>query len=66
MPDFKCECGKPAKEICAECVYEEKGLLCEECAKKHNCEEEMRLPLVNVSDTTEKSIRTKLAQLNLI
>ena len=47
MPDFKCECGKPAKEICAECVYEGKGLLCEECAKNHNCEEEMLLPLVN-------------------
>lgn len=30
------------------------------------CGQEMRLPLVNVSDTTEKSIRTKLAQLNLI
>lgn len=30
------------------------------------CGQEMRLPLVNVSDTTEISIRTKLAQLNLI
>ncbi len=30
------------------------------------CGQEMRLPLVNVSDITEKSIRTKLAQLNLI
>lgn len=30
------------------------------------CGQEMRLPLVNVSDATEKSIRTKLAQLNII
>lgn len=48
LPDFRCdECGKPAKEICAECVYEGKGLLCKECAKKHECGEDMLLPLVN-------------------
>lgn len=48
MPDFKCgACNAPAKEICTQCVYEDKGLLCEECAKKHECDEEMFLPLVN-------------------
>ena len=47
LPDFKCECGEPAKEICAECVYEGEGLLCEKCAKEHECGEEMLLPLVN-------------------
>lgn len=48
MPDFCCDkCGKPAKEICTECVYEGKGLLCKSCAKKHECDENMLLPLVN-------------------
>lgn len=48
LPDFRCDkCGKPAKEICTECVNEGKGLLCKECAKKHECGEDMLLPLVN-------------------
>lgn len=48
MPDFRCDkCGKPAKEICTECVYNGEGLLCKECAKKHECGEDMLLPLVN-------------------
>ena len=46
MPDFRCKCGQPAKEICTECTYKE-SLLCKECAKKHECDEEMFLPLVN-------------------
>jgi len=25
MPDFKCKCGKQAKEICTECLWE-KGM----------------------------------------
>jgi len=41
------ECGKPAKEICTQCVYEGKGFLCESCAKKHECGEDMLLPVVN-------------------
>jgi len=48
LPDFRCDkCNVPAKEICTECVYDEKGLLCEECAKNHKCDEEMFFPLVN-------------------
>ena len=48
MPDFLCdECGKPAKEICSECLWEGKGLLCESCAEDHECGEEMLLPVVN-------------------
>ena len=47
IPDFKCKCGKPAQEICTQCIYEGKGLLCEECAQKHECGEEMLLPMVN-------------------
>ncbi len=46
-PDFKCECGNLAKEICSECVWEGEGLLCSKCAKKHKCGEDMLLPVVN-------------------
>ena len=49
LPDFRCHvCGKPAKEICAQCIYSESEfLLCESCAKKHKCGEDMLLPVVN-------------------
>ena len=40
-------CGKPATEICVECAYSEQGWLCKECAAKHECGEEMFLPVVN-------------------
>ncbi len=47
-PEFICDlCGKPATEVCTMCVYEDKGLLCDECAEKHECGEEMLLPVVN-------------------
>lgn len=49
MPDFKCACGKPSKEICTECLWEkgEEAMLCDQCAKEHECDEEMFLPVVN-------------------
>ena len=48
MPEILCdECGKPAKEICTECIWEGKGLLCESCAEEHECDEELLLPVVN-------------------
>jgi len=40
-------CGKPATTICLECVYSGEGCLCEACASKHECDEEMSLPVVN-------------------
>ncbi len=40
-------CGKPATEVCSECIYEDKGWLCETCADEHECGEEMLLPVVN-------------------
>lgn len=46
-PDFRCGCGKPAKGICMECGWREEVLLCEECAKKHKCGEDVLLPVVN-------------------
>ena len=49
MPDFKCKCGQPAKEICTECLWEKgpEAMLCKKCAKEHECDEEMFLPIVN-------------------
>ena len=49
MPEFNCDkCGKPAKEICQECIeMGEEGLFCESCAKEHEHDEEMFLPVVN-------------------
>lgn len=41
-------CGKKAAEyICGECFYEGSGWLCEDCAKTHECGEEMLLPVCN-------------------
>lgn len=41
LPDFRCDCGKPAKEIFWD------RLLCESCAKEQESDEEMSLPVVN-------------------
>ncbi len=47
-PVIPCEkCGKPATEVCAECIYEDGGWLCDTCAEEHECGEEMLLPVVN-------------------
>ncbi len=40
-------CGKPATSVCSQCVYEEEGWLCADCARTHACGEEMLLPVVN-------------------
>ncbi|HXW68915.1 MAG TPA: hypothetical protein VEJ88_04850 [Dissulfurispiraceae bacterium] len=47
-PIMNCvSCGKPAIRVCTECIYESSGLFCKECAKQHECGEEMLLPVVN-------------------
>ncbi|TAK28659.1 MAG: hypothetical protein EPO21_22480 [Chloroflexota bacterium] len=47
-PTFVCEvCGKPATNVCVQCIWEGEGFLCDECAKEHECGEEMFLPVVN-------------------
>jgi hypothetical protein len=47
-PDIRCgACGKPATLICCQCSDEDTGYVCDECAKKHECGEDMLLPLVN-------------------
>ena len=47
MPAIRCECGKTAKWICTECMWEGEGWLCDDCTKEHECGEEMLLPVVN-------------------
>ena len=47
-PVIPCDaCGKPATKVCCECVDEETGWLCEACARKHDCDEDLLLPVVN-------------------
>jgi len=45
---FKCTaCGQIAEVVCAECGYEKDASYCSSCAAKHECGEEMLLPVVN-------------------
>lgn len=46
-PVFCDSCGNPATCMCSQCIYEDGGYLCAECAKEHACGEEMLLPRVN-------------------
>jgi hypothetical protein len=47
-PQIICnQCEKPATTICTECIYDDQGWLCDDCARKHGCDEEMFLPVVN-------------------
>lgn len=47
-PQIKCgHCEMPATIICTECIYDNQGWLCNGCARKHRCDKDMFLPLVN-------------------
>ncbi len=47
-PEIPCGvCGKPATKICAFCAYDATGWLCAKCSKKHECEDESFLRVVN-------------------
>jgi hypothetical protein len=47
-PVILCEkCGKPATNVCSQCIFDGKGWLCDDCAQEHECGEEMLLPVVN-------------------
>lgn len=47
-PVIRCEsCGRDAAQVCAQCIYEGAGWLCDECAAEHECGVEMLLPVVN-------------------
>ncbi|WP_425060432.1 hypothetical protein [Sporomusa carbonis] len=42
------ECGeKVATVVCAECIYEGKGFLCDDCRDNHACGEEMFMRIAN-------------------
>ncbi len=46
--DIRCsECGAPAVEVCVGCIWSGEGWLCGKCAPKHECGEEMLLPVTN-------------------
>lgn len=48
LPLIPCDkCGKPAASLCTQCIYEDQGYLCDACAKDHQCDEELLLPIVN-------------------
>lgn len=48
QPDIKCSyCGKPATSVCCQCIYDGRGWICDDCADKHECGDEMLLPVVN-------------------
>ncbi len=47
-PQIPCDyCGAPAKKICSYCVFEGGGWVCNKCKRKHKCEEEAFLAVVN-------------------
>jgi hypothetical protein len=47
-PIIACDkCGKPAAQVCAQCIWDGKGWLCDKCAKSHKCGEDVLLPVVN-------------------
>ena len=48
QPQIKCShCDNLATRICTECIYEDGGWLCDDCAEGHKCGEDMLLPVVN-------------------
>jgi hypothetical protein len=51
-PEYTCsKCGRKASYICPFCLYEDAGLLCDDCIAKHKCVreegEDILLPIVN-------------------
>jgi hypothetical protein len=48
MPSAVCGvCGQPATDVCAQCIWDGEGFVCEEHAEEHECGEDMLLPVVN-------------------
>ena len=40
-------CEKTATSVCTECMYEGTGLHCDDCVGRHECDEELSLPILN-------------------
>ena len=48
QPEITCSsCKNLASYVCSQCIYDGTGWVCDECADKHECGEEMLLPVVN-------------------
>ncbi|MCC7444704.1 MAG: hypothetical protein IT263_07720 [Saprospiraceae bacterium] len=48
QPVIACSyCENPASYVCSHCIYDDTGWVCDDCADKHECGEEMLLPVVN-------------------
>lgn len=49
LPSFPCHhCEKEeSKNICSECLWDKEWMFCPTCTKKHDCDEDMLLPVVN-------------------
>ena len=41
------QCGKPATQLCSQCIWDGDASFCDECGLEHECGEEMLLPAVN-------------------
>ena len=47
-PPIPCDsCGKLATRVCSVCIWSGKACVCDKCAPKHECGEDMTLPVVN-------------------
>ncbi len=47
-PQILCSyCNNLAKRVCVQCIDEDGGWLCDDCAGNHKCGEDMVLPVVN-------------------
>jgi len=47
-PLITCEaCEKTATQVCSQCIWEGGGWFCDKCARRHECGEDMFLPVVN-------------------
>jgi len=40
-------CGETATQVCSQCIWKGGGWLCDKCARRHECGEDMFLPIVN-------------------
>lgn len=48
LPPIVCEtCGRPATQVCSGCIWNAPAWFCDKCAKDHECDQEMFLPVVN-------------------
>jgi hypothetical protein len=48
QPNIKCDyCDELATNVCCQCIYSGHGWICDNCISKHECGEEMLLPVVN-------------------